>query len=823
MAKIVRVAPDFRILFESAPVLCLALLPNAPIFTIVAVSDAYVRATKTVREQILGLGIFEVFPDNPDDPHASGTRNLRASLERVAVQHVPDTMAVQKYDIPLPETEGGGFEERYWSPLNSPVFDADGTLAYILHRVEDVTEFIHLKQQGAEQAKITEALQTRADRIETEVYQRAQELQLANEQLRLANEQLGQLDKMKTEFFSNISHEFRTPLTLLLGPLELLLSEMVFDEEVRASLKQMHRNGLRLLRMVNALLELSRMEAGRHSARFALTDLARYTVDLASSFRSAFEQAGLFFTVDCPPLPEPIYVDRDMWEKIIMNLISNALKFTFEGGVTLRLLPLPDGGVCLTVKDTGIGISPQEIPMLFQRFHRVQGIRSRSHEGTGIGLALIQELVQLHQGSIRVVSEEFQGTEFILTFRGGCEHLPSEHLVMSNDTQAVARNVAAYLDEALHWLPYEAPLPAVATKSGIRVLIADDNSDLRDFLTSLLAPYYDVETVPDGEAALFAIAASKPDLVLSDVMMPKLDGLSLVRALRENPATATLPVILLSARAGQEASLEGLSAGADDYLAKPFTSQELLARVRTHLNMAKIRNELNMELLKANEELQTFSAAVAHDLRTPLLTIEGFSHILMQVYAEQLGDKGRHYLLRICAGTKRMGELIDDLLELARITSVDLKFSRVDLSQLALNIGTELRDKEPKAVNLSIQKGLTAHADGRLLQIVFENLLGNAFKFTAKTDEPRISFGMGQRDGSQVYMVSDNGVGFDMAFAHKLFQPFQRLHKQSDFLGTGIGLVTVRRIIERHGGHVWAESEPGLGANILFSLPNTES
>jgi signal transduction histidine kinase len=812
--------PDFKCLFESVPGLYLVLLPNAPVFTIVAVSEAYVRATKTVRDQILGRGIFEVFPDNPDDPNASGTRNLRASLERVVAKRAPDAMAVQKYDIPRPEAEGGGFEERYWSPLNSPVLGAGGTLDYIIHRVEDVTEFIRLKQRGAEQAKLTEELQARADRMEAEVFQRAQELQQANEQLRLANEQLGRVDQMKTEFFSNVSHEFRTPLTLLLGLLETLLSEHALGPEVLEQLLQMQRNALRLLRLVNTLLDFSRMEVGRHSARFASTDLARYTADLASAFRSALEKAGLSFTVDCPPLSAPLYVDRDMWEKIVMNLLSNALKFTFEGEVSVRLAPA-QGGARLTVKDTGTGIPRREVSKLFQRFHRVEGARSRSHEGTGIGLALVHEIVKLHGGEISVASDEGKGTEVTVTLRGGREHLPLEHVAESSDAATVARSAAAYLDEALHWLPYESqPVASAPAKSDARVLIADDNSDLRTFLASLLAPHYEVQAVADGREALAAVRTRKPDLVLSDVMMPNLDGLGLVRALREDPETRTLPVILLSARAGQEASLEGLSAGADDYLAKPFTSQELLARVRTHLTMARARDELNTELMRTNEELKAFSYSVSHDLRAPLRTIDGFSQILLDNHAGQLDDKGRDYLRKVRAGAQRMGELIDDLLQLSRVTSADLSPNHVDISGLARAVGEELKRKEPeRRVSLLIQEGLIAEADSRLLRILLDNLLGNAWKFTTKTEEPRIAFGTEQRDGSEVFVVRDNGAGFDMTYASKLFRPFQRLHSESEFPGTGIGLATVRRIVGRHGGRVWAEGAPGRGASVFFTLP----
>ena len=633
-------------------------------------------------------------------------------------------------------------------------------------------------------------------------------------------EKLAELDRSKTAFFSNVSHEFRTPLTLLLGPLETLLSEPALGPEARERLLQMQRNALRMLRLVNTLLDFSRMDAGRHSARFAPTDLARYTADLASAFRSALEKAGLAFTVDCAPLPEPLYVDRDMWEKIIMNLLSNALKFTFEGGVSVRLAAVP-GGACLTVKDSGVGIPPSELDKLFQRFHRIEGIRSRSHEGTGIGLALVHELVGLHGGEIRVASEEGAGAEFTVTLRAGRDHLPQDHVVDSAAPAAVTRYVAAYLDDALQWLPYQPPpIASTFAKSGARVLVADDNGDLRHFLVSLLAPHFDVQAVADGREALAAIQARKPDLVLSDVMMPNLDGLGLVRALRDDPDTCTLPVILLSARAGQEASLEGLEAGADDYLAKPFTSQELLARVRTHLNMAQARDELNAELSRANEELKAFSYSVSHDLRAPLRAINGFSDLLVEECAEQLDDNGRSHVRTIRAAALRMGQLIEDLLQLSRVTSADLVRRPVDLSRLAQSVAEELQRNGPeRSVEFTIQGGLVAEADSRLMHIVFDNLLGNAWKFTAKTEASAITFGTAPHATDMVFCVRDNGAGFDMNYANRLFQPFQRLHLEDDFPGTGIGLATVRRIVERHGGRVWAEGESERGASFFFTLP----
>ena len=642
----------------------------------------------------------------------------------------------------------------------------------------------------------------------------------AHEDERRKSAALAEIDRAKTAFFSNVSHEFRTPLTLLLGPLETLLARPRLDAETQERLGQMHRNALRLLRLVNALLDFSRVEAGRHSARFVPTDLARYTVDLASAFRSALEKAGLSFTVDCPPLPVSIYVDRDMWEKIVMNLLSNALKFTFEGAVSVRLAPT-QGGACLTVKDTGVGIPQSELSKVFQRFHRVEGARSRSHEGTGIGLALVHEFVTLHGGEIRVASDEGKGTEFTIALRAGSGHLPLKQVAESSDTGAVSRGAAAYLDEALQWLPYESQTVAsTSVKSSARVLVADDNRDLRTFLISLLAPHYDVQAVADGREALAAVRARKPDLILSDVMMPNLDGLGLVRALREDPETRTLPVILLSARAGQEASLEGLSAGADDYLAKPFTSQELLARVRTHLTMARARDELIAKLTEANEDLGAFNSSVSHDLRAPLRALDGFACMLEEDHGPELGDEGRRKISIIRDSVRKAGTIVDALLSLSRIGYQGVQRTRFDTRTLVAQVCADLTATNG-GTNAEISMGSLPETwgDHALLRQVWVNLISNALKYSGTRPRPRVQVYGFDADEESVFCVKDNGVGFDMSNVDRLFGIFQRLHHAEQFPGTGVGLVIVKRIVGKHLGRVWAESTLDEGAAFFFSLP----
>jgi signal transduction histidine kinase len=451
----------------------------------------------------------------------------------------------------------------------------------------------------------------------------------AYEEERQRAEALAELDRAKTAFFSNVSHEFRTPLTLMLGPLEDLLAKpaAALVSEDRAQLEIMHRNGLRLLKLVNTLLDFSRIEAGRIQAVYEPTDLAAYTAELASVFGSAIERAGMRLVVDCQALPELIYVDREMWEKIVLNFLSNAFKFTFTGEIAV-VLRWRDDHVELAVRDTGTGIPEHELPHIFERFHRVRGAPARTHEGTGIGLALVQELVKLHGGTVAVASTVGYGSTFTVSIPTGSAHLPPERIGAIRTLSSTALAGEAYVEETARGLPdvddralnpgasaaldsqrpvslADLPVPRQVSETPLaRILLADDNADMRAYVKRLLSEYWDVEAVPDGDAALAAARARLPNLVLTDVMMPGLDGFGLLRELRADPRTREVPVILLSARAGEESRVEGLEGGADDYLIKPFSARELIARVGAHLELSRLRRETAATLAAAKAEAE---------------------------------------------------------------------------------------------------------------------------------------------------------------------------------------------------------------------------
>ena len=651
---------------------------------------------------------------------------------------------------------------------------------------------------------------------------------LAYEEARQRAEALAEIDKAKTAFFSNVSHEFRTPLTLMLGPIdELLRGQETLTPSQVEQLTFVRRNSQRLMKLVNSLLDFSRIEAGRAHASYQPVDLAAFVVDLASNFRSACERAGVDLRVDCPPLQDAVYVDRDMFEKVLLNLLSNAFKHTFEGeiGVTLR-----DTGeqVQLTVHDTGTGIPAGDLPHLFTRFYRVDGARGRSFEGTGIGLALVKELVHLHGGSIEVSSVERQGSRFAVTLPKGSAHLPREQVVETADTSASPARAQAYVEEALRWLPdvgVDDPIAgngddaAGVRNAGRRVLVVDDNADLRDYMRRLLAGRFVVEVASNGVEALAAARMRTPDLVIADVMMPHLDGFGLIRALRVNTVLSAVPVILVSARAGEEARIQGLRGGADDYLVKPFSARELVARVDGMLEIARVRRD-------ADRRKDEFLATLAHELRNPLAPIRtGLELIRLAGDTPAAVEQIRTVMQRQVA---HMVRLIDDLLDVSRITAGKIQLQR-ELTPLTvmINSAVEANREAMTAGRLVFHLDLPDHpvwldVDATRFVQVVSNVLHNAVKFTEAEGHVTLR-GELQRTangtpGDLVLTITDSGAGISPEMLPRVFDLFAQgggtVGRQS---GLGIGLALARRLIEMHGGSIEAHSG-GRGRGSAFQI-----
>jgi signal transduction histidine kinase/CheY-like chemotaxis protein len=529
--------PDFRVLFEAAPGLYLVLDPE---FRIVAVSEAYLAATMTRREQIIGRGIFDVFPDNPDDPEATGVRNLSASLHRVRRQRVADTMAVQKYDIQRPQEEGGGFEERYWSPKNTPVLDRSGELAYIIHRVQDVTQFIRLTERGTEQ--------------EAEIFLRGQELQRLNEALESAN-------RAKNEFLSRMSHEFRTPLAAIMGFSELLaLADL--DEKKRDWSRTILKAGKHLLRLVDEVLDISRIEAGELPLSVEAVDIRSLLDDAIELVQPMADGRGV--TIHPPVITERsgyVRADAQRLKQVLINLLSNAVKYNRDGGeVRVAAEPVASERIRIAVSDTGRGIDPSSLEKLFTPFERLDA--GADVQGTGLGLALSKSLVEAMGGSVEVESEPGQGSTF---------------------TVELARGMPAAIEAATE---VERELIAERDYGGERRLlyIEDTVANLR-LVEEILESRPSVRLLPAGMGRLGLELAveHRPDLILLDLHLPDVDGREVLAGLRADKRTRDIPVVVLSADATELTRHPLLQNGARAYLTKPIGVRDLLGVVDEYL------------------------------------------------------------------------------------------------------------------------------------------------------------------------------------------------------------------------------------------------
>jgi len=543
---------DFRALFEAAPGLFLVLDPE---LRIVAVSDAYLAATMIRRDDVLGRGIFEVFPDNPDDPGATGVGNLRASLERVRKTAKPDTMAVQKYDIRRPESEGGGFELRYWSPVNSPVLDDLRRVRYIIHRVEDVTEFVRLRERRDEQEATTAELRERAEKMEAEIVHRSQELQTANAELRKAG-------TAKNEFLSRMSHELRTPLAAILGFSELLATRDL-GEKPDEWARMIHVAGEHLLTLVDEIMDLSRIEAGT-------VGISTEAVSLGPLVEEAFQlmrpvAAGHDITLFEPVFTEAtgaayVLADRQRLTQVVINLISNAIKYNRHRGTVTVEAEEDEGRIHLSVADTGAGIDPDQLPRLFTPFDRLDAAAS-GIDGTGLGLALSRRLVEAMGGRIGVRSRRGIGTTFWV------------ELEIARPAVVDAADAAAEGLLATRQYPTE-----------LRVLYVEDVVANVRLVEEIFARRPSIRLIPamQGQLGIELARDHRPHLIFLDLHLQDMTGADVLAALRRDAATRSIPVVILTADATRR-ELEKLQRlGARSYESKPIGMRRLLEIVDEH-------------------------------------------------------------------------------------------------------------------------------------------------------------------------------------------------------------------------------------------------
>ena len=674
---------------------------------------------------------------------------------------------------------------------------------------------------------------------------------------------LAEIDRAKTTFFSNISHEFRTPLTLLQGPIEEVLNDPESRDVNRYRMGVAYRNVLRMKKLVNTLLEFSRIEAGRVEGRYSRVDITAFTRELASSFRSAVEKAGMQLIVSGGGVKDDVYVDVDGWEQIVLNLLSNAFKYSRRGAIEVNVEQVGQE-VLVRVSDTGVGIPEEQLERIFDRFHRIENIQGRSQEGTGIGLAMVKELVRMHQGTITVSSKVGSGSVFTVALPTGYRHLPADKIVEPGI--AGLKHAESFVTEALKWLPgggaaanggsvkeNEKWAEDVIRRPAGTVLLVDDNADMREYVQRLLSAQFTVITAMDGEDAYAKMVLHRPDLLLSDIMMPVLDGYGLLRKVRLNEQLKHTPVILLSARAGEEAKVEGLDTGADDYLVKPFPAKELLARVDTNIRIARSRKEhadrlekevalrteelrqvnaaleqMNISLQRSNDDLQQFAHVASHDLKEPIRKIRIFSSRLLDEFGGSMPGQARAYLGKIEQATRRMLSMIEGVLAYSILNGNEQPAESIDLNEVLQNIETDLEIvMEERGAKIIREEMPRMEGAAVLIYQMFYNLINNSLKFARVGVPPVIRIGCrvigagGASGGPEMLeiTVTDNGIGFGQEHAYRIFDTFARLHAKDKYEGTGLGLALCKKIVGRHHGSIRASGARDEGAVFTIQLP----
>jgi signal transduction histidine kinase len=617
---------------------------------------------------------------------------------------------------------------------------------------------------------------------------------------------LAALDHAQTTFFGNVSHELRTPLTLMLGPLEETLDGNggPLTDEQRAALAMVRRNGLQLQKLVNEVLDFARTQSDRLHAMFEPVNLSALTAQLASSFEWFARKANIVFRVECEELGEPVYVDRDIWSKIVLNLLSNAFKYTVQGEI--RVVLRKRDAAELIVSDSGMGIPQRELARIFERFHRVAGTGGRSSEGAGIGLALVKELVEQHGGSVTVRSKLGEGSTFTVSIPLGLSHLSASNIRAVGDIQSTPAahahggcqahtEQAAFCGEfaaleAIQHKPSSSPGPA----GGKRVLLVDDNADMREYTGMVLGKHFEVEAVADGRAALAAARTSPPDLVIADVMMPNLDGLALLRELRGNEGTRAVPVILLSARGGEESRIQGLEGGADDYLVKPFSARELVARANSAIKLARLRAQAAQQ----DERLR-----IARDLHDTLLqSVQGMSFLLeagLQQLASDEDSAHRLFHNAMQAATQAVAEG-REVLSLLRSSAPE----RYDLTEGLLRLGRELLGGTPMRFSVNVegqQRELRPRAWTEAYAICREALSNAARHADAHSSVLKLSY---LSDFEVV--ISDDGKGMSARMISR--------GREGHF-----GLTGMRERAASLGARLAFESGRGAGTTIMLTIP----
>ncbi len=623
-----------------------------------------------------------------------------------------------------------------------------------------------------------------------------------------AEQKLRETERLKDEFFANVSHELRTPLTLILAPLETLLSRGNSHPDDVPFLRTMHNNCIRLLQMITGLLDYSRLQAGRIELKRETVDAVKLSQSVLTDFGPLMERKGLAVEFHCSENAPNVELDRYLFERILFNLLSNACKFTEKGGRIAVGLSFADNRLRLAVKDSGIGMPEEAIPGLFERFHQLQGSSTRRFEGTGLGLALVKEFAELLGGSIRATSRLGAGSEFVLE----CDAPVSQQAVAASPTSKTARWVAQ------HTGTETAATPRPSRVKKLKVLMAEDNIELAGYIRSLLEETCDFRLAKDGQEALSLFQSWTPDLVLSDVMMPGMDGFDLCRAIKADKHFGETPVILLTALTHRDALLKGWEAGADDYLFKPFHPAELFTRVNSFAKLIGARTARETEK-RRRQELEDFAYIASHDLSEPARVMRIYSQILRSKCGEKLSAEEGELVSYISDSAARMQQLIESLAVYSTVTRED-QLVEIDASE-ALSRALENLKLMITETGAEISYGPLPILRASPVQLihVFQNFISNALKYRRTGVVPRIRIDTADVNNEWRFSISDNGIGFDAKYADQIFLIFKRLHTAQEYPGSGMGLSICRSIVNKHGGRTWAQSDPEKGSVFYFTIP----
>ena len=693
------------------------------------------------------------------------------------------------------------------------------------------------------------------------------ELDQNRQQLEESNRKLKELDQIKSRFFANISHELRTPLTLLLAPLEALLHQRgrVADPETRGLLTTMHSNGMRLLKLINDLLDLVRLESGRMEVKREPLELTEFIKGLASAARQVADDKRIKLETWVAPELGAVLADRDKLEKILLNLLFNALKFTPAGGRVDLRAEKQDDDLVLQVQDTGMGISPKDLPYVFDRFWQADGSARRKYQGVGIGLALVKELTEIQAGKVSVESQEGKGTTF--TVRFPCvkaepkpESLPPAPVAepAKADKEDITVSGTVTSEEWLANLYRRAelfpaltpvqeavrPVETAGARNRPTVLVADDEPDMLRFLKSQLSPHYNVVEAVDGQQAIEKTAQFIPEIILLDMMMPEKDGLQACREIRERTSTQNIPIILLTARADEETKLASLSAGANDFLSKPFSTTELHVRVKNLIESYQLQRRLarqnqllestidqlkdtEVQLVQAEKlaSLGRLSAGIIHEINNPLnFATTGLFTLRKQ--GKHLAPEHQAAFAEILAdiedGVNRVKNIVSDLRSFTHYNT-DL-LEKVNVAEV---VATALRFmsnewKDRVQVHQQVPEEVVIEANKNKMTQVLVNLLQNALdaldQKVFENDAPAVWIEARVEAGRTVVSVRDNGPGIDPAIADKIFDPFFTTKDVGE--GIGLGLSISYRIIEECGGRISVRTEPGEFAEFLLVFPS---